>query len=143
MFEEHFNSRVGDNGFTVRGVKKIVDVLRDDGNAEIVFTGTFNKTLKDFGRVFVTHEIPSLVNDEESFFKIFSDLSPDVVEDDEHDDRADFITQFSESKDGNRSININIGLLVKDTFKRTHDVSFKTGRKVFRSLVFHTNEGFV
>jgi hypothetical protein len=56
----------------IRAAHKVLHVLSDGGNAQIVFAGAFGKAEEEVCRVFVLHELPSLVDDQDAAFLVCS-----------------------------------------------------------------------
>ncbi len=82
---------VGDDGAAHARTHKVFHVLRNSGDAEVILAGPFGEAEQEVGRVFVLHQLPGLVNDQNAPFLVALGLVPDVVQHDVHGDRAQFI----------------------------------------------------
>ena len=114
MLEEELHGRVRDDGATHLGPHEIFDVLGDGGETEGVFAGALRQRKEEVCRIIKLHELPSLVDDEETAFLFGADDIPDVIENDVHGDGAELVLEVANVEDNHLIININIRLLGED-----------------------------
>src|SRR5581483_2373318 len=86
LFHQNLDRGVGDDRLTVIGSEEILDVLGNGGEAEVVFAGPLGHRVHEGGRVGVAHQVPSLIDNEETFLLIGFNLGPDVIENNKHRD---------------------------------------------------------
>ncbi len=69
------------------------------------------------------HELPGLVDHQDTFFLLGFDTVPDVVEGNVHTNRSKFIFEVADIEYHKVTAQIHIALLAKDTTKRTLGVA--------------------
>ena len=114
LFEQELHGRVGDDSATHFGAHKIFDVLSDGSKAEIVFASAFGEGEEEVGGIVVLHELPSLIDDEETTLLLGADDIPDVRQDNIHGDGAELVFQIANVEDDHGVVDIYIRLLRED-----------------------------
>ena len=108
LFEEELHRGVGNDSATHLATHEVFNVLRDGGEAEVVFASALGKTEEEVSRVVVFHELPGLIDDEEAAFLLGADNIPDMAQDDIDGDRAKFVLEVANIEDDHLIININV-----------------------------------
>ena len=111
-----------DDGTPHLATHKVLDVLGNSGEAEVVFTGALCQAKEEIGTVFVFHELPSFVDEKETTLLFGTDDIPDVGEDDVHSDGAEFVFEVADVEDNHLVIDVDIGLLREDAGESTGSV---------------------
>lgn len=115
LFEEELHRGVADDGAAHFGGHKIFDILGDGGESEIIFTSTFGEREEKVGGIFVLHELPCLIDDEEATFLFGANDVPDVREYDVHSYGAELVFEIANVEDDHRVVDVDVGLLRKDS----------------------------
>ena len=108
LFQQKLDRRVGDNRHAVRRLQKVVHILRDGGEAEIIFASALGQAQQERSRIFGFHHPPRLVDDQQAFFQIFSHGVPDIVRDDIHGDRLEFVFHVAQGKDDEFFVDVHV-----------------------------------
>ena len=133
---------VGDDGPTHARSHEVLDVLGDGGDAQVVFAGAFGQAEHEVGRVFVLHELPGFIDDEDAFFLVGLGLVPDVIEHDVHGYRSQFVFQVADIEDDHRVIDVDVALLAEDAGESTASVFAQTLRQLWSGAT-HVQERVV
>ena len=71
----------------------------------------------EVGRVFVLHQLPGLIDDQDALALVGFGLVPDVIQHNVHADRAQFVFQVADVEHHERVIDVEFALLAKDAGK--------------------------
>ena len=91
LFEEKLHGGVGDDGAAHFSAHEVFDVLSDGGEAEVVFACALSEREEEVCRIFMVHELPSLIDDEDATFLVGADDIPDVRKHNIHRNRAELV----------------------------------------------------
>ena len=73
LLQEELYRRIRDDGTAVRRPQKILDVLGDRGDAEIIFPGPLHEAEEEGRRIVVFHHDPGFIDKEESLCEFRAD----------------------------------------------------------------------
>ena len=142
LFEQELHGRVGDDGAAHFARHEIFDVLGDGGEAEVVFAGALGEGEKEIGGIFVFHELPGFVYEEEAFLLLGADGVPDVGEDNVHGDGAEFVFEVADVEDDHLIVDVDVALLGEDASEGASGV-FAQAAGEFGAAAAHVGEGVV
>ena len=114
MLEQELHRSVGDDGSAHTTSHEIFNVLCDSGDAEVVFTGALGKREEEVRGVFVFHELPGFVDDEDTLTLVGFGLVPDVVQYYIHGDGTELVLEVTKIEYYERVVNVYVALLAKD-----------------------------
>jgi len=134
LLEEELDRGVGDDGFTMRTIHEVLDILGDGCDPETVFTSPFDESEEEFGTVLVLHDIPGFIDDEDAFAEGTACDIPDVPEEHVHGNRAENIVEVSNREDDKSFGEIDIGRMGEDSGEDTGDVFFEAFAESFGSV---------
>lgn len=88
LFEEKLDRSIRYNRFSIIRTHKILNILCNSRDTKSILTSSFYKTKEKFCTCFILHDIPSLINDEKTFFETRTSEIPHISKHDIHSSRA-------------------------------------------------------
>ena len=142
LFQEDLHGGVVDDSTPHLATHKVFYILGDGGETEVILTGTLGETEEEVSTIFVFHELPGLVDEEEATLLFGADNVPDVGENDIHGYGTKFVFEVANVEDDHLVINVDVRLLGKDTREGTSSVLAETVGKL-RAGATHVKKGVV
>lgn len=134
MLQKKLNRGIRDDRLSLVGIDEILDILRDGRHAEIVLPGPFDQSLHEEGTILVPHDVPSLVDDEESLLIGAPDGIPDIIQYDVHRHRTQGLIEVADREYHQSLLEIDIRPVREDSGEDSSDVGLEPFCDPFRAV---------
>ena len=121
--------------------QKIINILRNRGDAEIIFSTAFHQSINKFRRILMLHEPPRFINDQNSAFHLRTHHIPNIIDDIVNRHCSKFILKITHAESDQLIRHINVGRSIEQTGKRSSRKFFQSQSQI--SATLHTIEHII